>query len=298
MNILITGGTGLVGRYLIKILKEKKHTVRLLTRKKTPNPENFHWNIAEDYIDEAAFENLDAIIHLAGANISKPWTGSYRKELYESRVRSAVLLKKYCLEKNVHLQSFISSSGINYYGTVTSDQILTEESPILKHDFLSQLCVAWESAAEDFEDIARRVVCVRTAMVLAKDGGAFPLLKKTADYHVASALGTGKQWMNWIHAEDLARLYVYALENVSVEGKINAVADDVVTNKVFMKSLAKTSGKTFLPVKIPAFIMKMALGEMSGIILEGTRASNDKIKTLGFRFKYTKLSEALQELVH
>jgi len=295
MNILITGGTGLVGKALTKKLREKGHTVRVLSRK--PESDEFYWNVKEQKIDEAAFENLNCIIHLAGASISERWTENYKKEMFASRVDAAKLLKDYCLKNNVCLDSFISASGINYYGTFTSVEILDEKSGVKKTDFLAKLCVDWEKAADDFADISDRVICLRTAMVLAKDGGAFPLLEKTVALNIGSAVGSGKQWMNWIHLEDIVNMYVFAVENSEVNGKFNAVADDIPTNKDFMKKLAKSKEKFFLPVNVPAFVLQTALGEMSSIILEGTRASNEKIKSMGFDFKYSSINEAFKNLV-
>ena len=134
-------------------------------------------------------------------------------------------------------------------------------------------------------------------MVLAKDGGAFPLLEKTVALNIGSAVGSGKQWMNWIHLDDLVNMYVFAVENAEMHGKFNAVADEVPTNKEFMKNLAKSKEKFFLPINVPAFVLQTALGEMSSIILEGTRASNEKIKSLGFDFTYSSLNEAFKNLV-
>lgn len=297
MNILITGGTGLVGTALVKKLEERNHTVRILTRSESEEKNEFYWNIDDKKIDDKAFENLDCIIHLAGANISERWTDDYKKELYSSRIDSADLLREYCLEKGIHLKSFISSSGVNYYGTFTSDQILTEDSEIVENDFLAKLCVAWENAADQFASIAERVVCLRTAVVLSRKGGAFPLLKKTVNLNIGSGVGTGKQWMNWIHIDDLVNMYVEAVENTSINGKYNAVADEIVTNEVFMKKLAKAADKFFLPFNVPPFVMKSVFGEMSSIILEGTRADNKKIKSQGFDFKYSTVDEAFKNLV-
>ena len=297
MNILITGGTGLVGTALVKKLEERNHTVRILTRSESEEKNEFYWNISEKKIDQKAFENLDCIIHLAGANISERWTDDYKKELYSSRIDSAHLLREYCVEKGIHLKSFISSSGVNYYGTFTSDQILTENSEIVENDFLAKLCVAWENAADQFESIAERVVCLRTALVLSRKGGAFPLLKKTVNLNIGSGVGTGKQWMNWIHIDDLVHMYVEAAENTSINGKYNAVADDIPTNEVFMKKLAKAADKFFLPFNVPPFVLKSVFGEMSSIILEGTRADNKKIKSQGFDFKYSTVDEAFKNLV-
>ena len=296
MNILITGGTGLVGKSLVAKLKQSNHNVRILSRSKSENENEFYWNVAEKFIDEKAFENLDCIIHLAGASISEKWTEDYKKELYSSRIDSANLLREYCTKLNIRLKSFISSSGVNYYGTFTSEQILTEETGIVKHDFLAELCNQWENAADQFSEVTDRVVCGRTAVVLAKSGGAFPLLKKTVDLNIGSAVGSGQQWMNWIHLEDLVNMYAYAVENEKVKGKYTAVADEVPTNKVFMKTLAHKSEKLFLPFNVPTFVMKSIFGEMSSIILEGTRADNKKIKSTGFDFKYKTVEEAFEKL--
>lgn len=297
MNILITGGTGLVGTALVKELQNRNHTVRILSRSQSEEENEFHWNVAEKIIDEKAFENLDYIIHLAGANISERWTDDYKKELYSSRIDSANLLKEYCEQNNVQLKSFISASGINYYGTFTSDQILTEDSGIIKNDFLAKLCAAWEDAADQFSAISDRVICLRTAVVLSKNGGAYPLLKKTVDLNIGSGVGSGKQWMNWIHIDDLVTMYVEAVENSAINGKYNAVADEIPSNEILMKKMATTAGKFFLPFNVPSFVMKSVFGEMSSIILKGTRADNKKIKSQGFDFKYAQLDEAFKDLM-
>ena len=297
MNILITGGTGLVGQSLVEKLKAKNHTVRILSRSKSEQKNEFYWNVAEKVIDDKAFDNLDCIIHLAGANISERWTNDYKKELYSSRIDTANLLLEYCQKKEIHLKSFISASGINYYGTFTSDQILTENSGIVQNDFLANLCEDWEKAADQFSEIADRIVCLRTAVVLSKDGGAFPMLKKTVDLNIGSGVGTGEQWMNWIHIDDLVNMFVMTVEHAEINGKFNAVADEIPTNKIFMKKLANAAKKIFLPFNVPAFVLKSVFGEMSSIILKGTRADNQKIKSQGFDFKYAKLEEAFSDLV-
>ena len=297
MNVLITGASGFIGQSLVEKLRERDHHVRFLTRGNPTQENQFHWNPKEEYIDDKAFENLDAIIHLAGANISKRWRKKYKKELFESRINTANLLKKYCQKNNIHLKAFISASGVNCYGTFTSNQILHEDSGVLKNDYLAKLCTEWEQAADQFADLSDRVVCLRTALVLGKDGGAFPLLKNITDINLAAAIGSGKQWMNWIHLEDLIDLYVFALEKPTINGKYNAVADDIPTNKIFMKTLARTLCKFFISVHVPAFLVKLMMGEMSTIILRGSRVSNKKIKSAGFDFQYSKLQKALKTLI-
>ncbi len=297
MKILITGGTGLVGTALSSKLRERGHDVKILVRKKSEKPNEFFWNYSEKTIDEKAFEGIESIIHLAGASIGKRWTESYKKEVIASRIDSANFLREKCLELGVKLKSFISASGVNYYGTFTSNQILNEKDGILHHDFLSEVCEKWENAALEFQNIAERIVVVRTSPALSKNGGSFEQLKKISDFNLASGIGSGKQWFNWIHLDDLANIYVKSVEDLSMNGSYNAVADDVPTNEEFMKKLAKSNGKIFLPINVPAFVMKTVLGEMSEMILEGTRASNEKIKLQGFDFQYSELESALENLL-
>ena len=164
MNVLITGASGFIGQSLVEKLRERNHHVRVLTRGNPTQENEFRWNPNEQFIDEKALENLDAIIHLAGANISKRWTEKYKKELFESRINTANLLKKYCRKNNIHLKAFISASGVNYYGTFTSDEVLHEDSGVIQNDFLAKLCVEWEQAADQFSEHYDRVVCLRTAL--------------------------------------------------------------------------------------------------------------------------------------
>lgn len=297
MNVLITGASGFIGQSLVSKLREGNHHVRVLTRGNPTQENEFQWNPNEQFIDEKALENLDAIIHLAGANISKRWTKKYKKELFESRINTANLLKKYCQRNNIHLIAFISASGVNCYGTFTSDEILNEDSGIIQNDFLSKLCAEWEQAADQFSDLSDRVVCLRTALVLGKNGGVFPFLRKITDLNLGAAIGSGKQWMNWIHLEDLVNLYVFALEKPTINGKYNAVADDIPPNKKFMKTLARTLCKFFISVHVPAFLIKLMLGQMSIIILHGSRVSNKKIKSAGFDFQYDKLQKTFKTLI-
>lgn len=297
MKILVSGASGLVGTALVNQLREKGHIVHCLTRKKSENPYEFYWNYTKKEIDENAFDGIAAIIHLAGASIGERWTNAHKKEIISSRVDSANFLKEQCIKLGIRLQSFISSSGINYYGTFTSDNILYEDSEIRHRDFLSEVCEQWEKAAFGFQNISEKIVIIRTAPVLSKKGGSFEPLKKISDYHLSSGIGSGKQWFNWIHLHDLVEIYVQAIENAEMKGIYNAVADEIPTNKNFMKRLANANRKLFIPINVPAFIIKLILGEMSEMILKGTRASNKKIKSLGFQLKFPNLDSALKNLL-
>lgn len=297
MNILVTGGSGLIGTALVAHLRERRHNVRVLTQHNTGNPDEYEWNYMDGTIDEKVFDNLDSIIHLAGAPIAQRWTKAYKEVVIRSRVDSIGFLLQKCNEMNIRLKAFVSASGVNGYGTFNSDKILTETDGILRNDFLAEVCKKWEDAANSFSKVAERVVILRTAAVLAKNGGAFLELNTLAERNLASGIGSGKQWFNWIHLEDMVRMYTEAVENPNLNGAYNAVADEVVTNKNFMKRLAKANKKFFMPLNVPALMIKMALGEMSEMLLKGSRVSNKKIKSAGFDFNFPDLDGALKDLV-
>ena len=294
MNILLTGGSGLIGSALVKKLIDNGHQVRILTREKEVQHPFYNWNI--DKIDEKVFENLDGIIHLAGASISKRWTKSYKKEILNSRVDTANLLYKYVEKLKPKLKFFISASGTAYYGQITSDKIFTEnDAP--HNDFLGSICVDWENAAYQFQDFDARVVCLRTSLVLAKQGEGFKLLKKPIQMGVGANLGNGKQWLPWIHLDDLVQMYVDAVENSTINGSYNASSPEMINHTTFNHILAKNMNKPFFMPNIPSFMMRLVLGEMSDLVLKGSRIDPAKIEKEGFRFKYPTLEKALKELL-
>lgn len=293
-TVLISGATGLVGKKLTIALTTKGYTVRTLSRKK--EDDSFYWNANENYIDPKAFENLDAIIHLAGAPISEKWTKTYKKELYVSRIKTAVLLFEYVKKHSTNLKTFITASGTNYYGTFTSDKIFKEKDKN-GDDFLGNLCKDWENAAFQFETLGTRVVVLRTAAVLAKKNGMLEKFVPLVKWSLASPLGSGKQILPWIHLDDLIKMYIYALENENIKGSYNAVAPEIVTNKAFTETVTKVMNKSMFLPNVPAFALKLILGEMSSIALEGSAVSAQKIQNAGFQFKFPELEPALKDLI-
>lgn len=294
MTVLISGATGLVGKKLTQELNSKGYNVRILSRKKSED--HFYWNLQDNFIDPKAFENLDAIIHLAGAPISDKWTKEYKKELYDSRIKTADLLFDHSKKHAPNLKTFITSSGTNFYGTFTSDKIFSENDPS-GNDFLGELCRDWEAAAEKFKELGTRVVGVRTAAVLSEKGGMLEKLMPLAKLNLASPLGSGKQIVPWIHIDDLVRIYIYTLENENLKGAFNAVAPEIVNNKTFTKSIAKVMNKSMILPNVPAFMLKLILGEMSSIALEGSAISAEKIQDSGFKFQFPDLNSALKTLI-
>ena len=286
--ILLTGGTGLIGQTLKKQLENNNHKVRILTR--SPKLDNhFKWDIKANYIDEKVFENLDYIIHLAGAGIAdKRWTDERKKTLINSRVESSNLLFSKIKELNIPLKGFISASGIGYYGAITSSKIYSEKDQPAD-DFIAKICIEWEAAANQFKTLNIPVTILRTGVVLSSNGGA---LKKMNTPLFLSALGTGKQYIPWIHIDDLCNLYVKAIEDVNFTGIYNAVAPEHKTNNDFTKTLGMVVKKPVLPINAPGFILKIVLGELAAIVLEGSRVSAEKT-SISYNYKFENLEKAL-----
>ncbi|GAE65032.1 TIGR01777 family protein [Chryseobacterium indologenes] len=295
--VLITGGGGMIAKELAKRIGNE-YELRFLTRKKK-HAHEFEWDIKKKTADEKAFENVSHIIHLAGANISeKRWTDERKKELISSRIDSAALLRNILAKKEIKLKSFISASGINFYGTRTSEKIYTESDPP-GHDFLSEVVVLWENAADHFKEhnIAERVVKIRTAVVLSETDGALKKMITPIQYYIGSPLGSGKQYMPWIHIEDICSIYEFALKNPGIHGAYNAVSPQHITNAELTKEIAKVLQKPLWMPNVPSFILKLIFGELSTAVLEGSRASSQKIREAGFRFTFGDLQEALQDLL-
>lgn len=295
--VLITGASGAIARVLSKKL-ENQYSIRFLTRKKEAENE-FEWDLENQIVDENAFENVSHIIHLAGANISeKRWTEGRKKELISSRVDSAKLILNTLKKKNSKLKSFISASGINFYGTKTTDKIFTENDAS-GNDFLSEVVVVWEKAADEFKEqnIAERVIKIRTAVVLSKNEGALAKMMTPIKLGIGSPLGNGKQYMPWIHIEDICSIYEFALKDPELEGSYNASAPQHTTNENLTKLIAKVLNKPLLMPNVPSFILKLIFGELADALLEGSRASSEKIEKAGFEFQFPDLQMALEDLL-
>lgn len=294
---MITGGTGLIGSRLIPTLKEKGYEVVLLSRTEQTymGCKAYEWDLGKGNIDIRAFEGVTSIIHLAGAGIAdKRWTESRKKILVDSRVKSAVLLKKYVQAENLNLKSFISASGIGYYGTQTTEHVFTEEDPPAD-EFVSEICVKWEAAADDFKEICQ-VVKLRTGVVLSKNGGALERLAQPIKLGFGAPVGSGDQYMPCIHIDDLCNMYLHCLENQTLHGVYNAVSGEKSTNRELTRAVASELNKPLWLPNVPGFVMKLAFGEMAQILLGGSHVSAEKIKSTGFDFKYPTIGKALAEI--
>lgn len=291
-KILIAGGTGLVGKELSKTLTEHGHVVSVLSR----NPkgkEQFFWNPSERKMDESCLSDIEILINLSGAGIAdQRWTEARKKELHESRIGANTFLAKH-IDKMPKLEQFITSSGINAYGFENAEKVYSESDPF-GTDFVSQLVKEWEESADLFGGSCK-VTKIRTAIVLDANGGALSKMLTPIKLGIGSPLGSGDQYMCWIHSEDLARLFAHVIEH-KLEGAYNAIGG-YCTNKEFMKTISTELNKPFWFPSVPPFALKMLFGEMAILLLKGMKASNEKIISTGFMFNYSNLHDVLKNVL-
>jgi uncharacterized protein (TIGR01777 family) len=297
-NILITGGTGLVGSKLIPKLEEAGYEVAVLSRKPQKSGLSFVWDIKTSYIDPKAIAWCDHVIHLAGAGIAdKRWTDSRKKEIISSRVAGLKLIQQELNAQNKKLQTFVSASGMGYFSEENQEKVFTEEDDF-GTDFPAIVCEKWENEAQKLSATSYRLVIIRIGIVLDKDGGALPKLLPIFKFGLGSAIGSGRQIMPWIHMDDLLHIFVQSISNSNIQGVYNAVAQNPVNNKEFGKHLAKILKKPFFLPNVPAFILKIMMGEMSQLVLHGGNVSNEKIQGILVDFKFSKVEEAFQDILN
>ncbi len=297
--ILITGGTGLVGKALSQELLVAGHEVRILSRHPQSDSaiKQFYWNVDEKEIDENAFENIEHLVHLAGEGVAdKRWAPERKAKIISSRVDSFKLVASVIIKKNIHLKSLIGASAIGFYGMQTTPAIFNE-TDLSYSDFLSEVCVKWENVYHSLLNHTNKLVVFRIGLVLAKNGGALKKMLPLFKLGLGSAFGDGKQYMPWIHLDDLVNTMGEALFNDQYNDTYNLVASEHVTNKEFSQQLAHACHKPLFMPSTPAFILKLVLGDMATILLTGSRVSNQKLRDTGYVFKYPTLDEALKACV-
>lgn len=305
-TVLLTGGTGMIGSHLQKFLLEKGYSIIVLIRNEKQrkssdkNISYAKWNVEKEEIDKDAIAEADYIIHLAGANVAeKRWTNKRKKEIVESRTKTGALLVKSLKEIPNKVKVVISASAIGWYGADTngSKQHGFKEDAPAANNFLGNTCKLWEENIEPVEQLNKRLAIFRFGIVLSKKGGALDEFKKPLKFGIAGILDDGKQIISWIYIDDLCRLLLFAIEHENISGIYNAVAPQPVTNKELALTLAKNiRGNFFIPVHVPAFALKLALGELSVEVLKSTTVSSEKIIKAGFSFLYPSINTALENL--
>lgn len=302
---VITGGTGMVGRYITNVLVQQNHEVIVLTR----NPENkistnrltyAYWNPSENEIDNDIWKKADYVIHLAGAGVAdKRWTKSRKLEIANSRIQGGELLAQSLQSNENHVQAFISASAIGWYGpdTATNKNGFVETDAVYD-DFLGQTCLKWEESVAGIEKLGIRLVKLRIGIVLHPSGGALKEFVKPVKFGLATILGSGRQKISWIHLDDLSSMILYAAQNSHIHGVYNAVAPNPVSNKEMTLAIAKIlRGNFYITVYAPSFALQLLLGEMSIEVLKSTTVSSKKIQAAGFSFSFGNLEAALKNLL-
>lgn len=258
--------------------------------------ETFVWNIDKHQIDPVAVQQADAIIHLAGTGVAdKRWTKEHKHDIIRSRTLSTQLLYDQLKKRDHNVKAFISASGIDFYEKDKA-QFLTETDKQGDH-FLADVVRQWEGAADRVAELGVRVVKLRIGMVLSNQGGALEEIMRPIKYYVGAPLGSGKQYISWIHVDDVCNIFIKALEDANMKGVYNAVAPAPVTNRQLTYGIAKALGKPIILPGVPSFVLTLLLGELADVVRTGAKVSSQKIQSTGFKFKFEKLDEALKNLL-
>jgi hypothetical protein len=300
MTLLITGATGLIGQEIVKQCHAHGINVHYLTTSKTKlsttdNYKGFYWSPDTNEIDHSCFKDVSVIINLVGASISKRWTSAYKKEILESRTKTSQLLQDTIKTHGYDITHVISASAIGIYPSSITNYY-EESSPEVSDTFLGTVVQQWENAIDGYKRLGCKVAIIRIGLVLANNGGALPVLVKPVKFGIGAGFGSGNQWQSWIHLQDLAGIFVYALQN-KLEGIYNGVAPNAVSNIELIKVTAKVLKRPLILPNIPIFVLRWLLGEMHILLSQSQRVSSHKIESEGFNFKFANLKPALEDLL-
>ena len=299
MKIILSGGTGFIGKPLVRELLGQGHNVVILTRHAAQSSHEGLSYALWDGRNQGAWsqqvDGADAVINLAGESIGdKRWTKSQKEKILQSRLSATNALVTAITAAKQKPEVLISGSAVGYYGSIPEGNV-TEDVPAA-NDLHAQVCKEWENAAQKAETLNVRVVCLRTGIVLEKDGGALKRMLLPFKLFAGGPIGSGKQWMPWIHREDMLRAIMFVLENRAVRGPVNMTAPEPVRMREFAKALGKAMRRPSL-APVPGFVLKIILGELSVMVLTGQRALPKKLQQAGFQFTHPNISEALSSIL-
>jgi len=297
-NILITGASGLIGTRLTEMLLQKGHVLSHLgrTKKNDGKIKSFAWNVDQYKMEKEALQGIDVIVHLAGAGVAdKRWTAERKHEILESRTRSTQLLFDTLKNTSHQVTTVVSASAIGYYGfNSNEDRIETSQAGT---DFLAKVTQQWEEEVSRIETLGIRVVKIRIGIVLSAKGGALKEMMTPIKFFVGSPLGSGNQYLSWIHIDDLCAMFCKAIEDTSMSGVYNGVGPHPVTNRALTRAISKVLNRPLILPCVPDFLLKIILGEMAEIVLNGSKVSSSKIQQTGFSFQFENLDQALRQLL-
>lgn len=293
-TILITGAGGLIGTHLTSELKKFGFTIRTLSTGGKEDANTFYWNPEKGEINPKVFKNLHTIVHLAGSSIAQRWTSKAKKSIIDSRVKGAQMLLEPALDSG--LKKFVTASAIGIYPQ-NPEGIYDEFTSATDNSFPAEVVKRWEAAADEYALRGISVTKIRTGVVLHPSGGALKKMLLPVKFGVGSPIGSGRQMVSWIHIRDVVNIYIQAIVKDDMVGVYNATAPTPVSNKVLMKTIAKVLKRPFFFPPVPGFLLKLILGEMASLTLEGSAVIPKKLLNEGFVFQYTELEEALRDLL-
>tara|TARA_B100000575_G_scaffold232782_1_gene194079 strand:+ start:2137 stop:3048 length:912 start_codon:yes stop_codon:yes gene_type:complete len=299
-TILITGGTGLIGRYLIKSLSKDSNTIYVLTRSESrfENNVNFiNWDPDSQRLDLSNIPAVDYIINLAGASIDgSRWTNSYKRKILESRLNSTSLLFKEIKKLKQKPSLYIGASATGIYKKNT--KVAQVEKDHKGSDFLSDVVTKWEKESNNFMKYGIRTVLLRIGLVLSKDGGVLKKLYPIFKLFLGVPIGSGRQTISWIHIKDLVGFIHKSISDNKISGAYNLTAPEVITNYKFTEELASVWKRPVFPkiFKAPSLIVKLLFGEQSSLVLNGLNVSSNKIESTSFKFSFTNIKSALKDI--
>ncbi len=314
-TVLITGGTGMIGTALSRHLMQQGYDVIVLSRNPVETASVYRasstqnsfrpsgniyyakWDTDKQMIDAQAMSQADYIVHLAGEGVAtKRWTKKRKEEIKQSRTKTSEVLY-HCLSTQPNkVRAVISASAIGWYGP-DAGKVFTELDPSAD-DFLGQTCKAWEESIEKVKNLDKRLVRLRLGIALSNEGGALAEFKRPVRLGVAAILGSGEQMVSWVHIDDLCRAFIHAIETPEMEGVFNLVAPNVVANKKLTLGIAASmNGNFYIPFKVPSFLLKLIMGEMSVEVLKSTTVDSSKLQSTGFNFMYPTIDAALKHLI-
>ena len=296
-SILITGASGLIGSRLTELFLQRGHRIAHLGRSKRAGAvPSFVWDISKGEIDSRALEGVEVIVHLAGAGIAdKRWSPERKLEIAQSRTKSSELLFNVLMKSKHNVRAVVSASAIGYYGCGLNDHVQTEESKP-GDDYLAKVVVDWEKEVDRIASLGVRVVKIRTGIVLSEKGGALKEMAGAVRWGVGSPLGTGRQIVSWIHLDDLSNIFIRAAEHESMQGPYNGVSPHPVTNLKMTRAIAKQLGRPLWLPPVPYFVLRLVVGEMAYVVVNGSNVSSEKIQKTGFEFQFNDLESALSDL--
>jgi hypothetical protein len=297
-EVVIAGGTGFIGSHLTKLFLEKRYAVNVLSRhakeSSTPNLKYYGWQ-PENFVPQDIIDRATYVLNLAGANVgSKRWDKAYKKEILDSRVESTRTLVQAINKSNGRVEAFFCANAIGYYGP-DKDHLLTETDPP-GNDFMAEVCVDWQNAAELLDQHKARLLIYRFGIILSPEEGAMKQMMQPVKFFAGAPLGSGRQVVPWIHINDLCQMIIWGLEN-NKSGIYNATAPHPVTNKELTKLLAKELHKPLILPPVPGFMLKLILGEFAESVLASFPVSSQKTIREGYQFRFAEADKAIADLI-